>query len=111
MILKNKSLDERCLEIYEEDMINGGKVLILTVYCTKIDNGVWQLPAPQVYNETVYFNYKDKYDKQILAFRNDCQNITAEIGSILSSEIENLKLEIDTTQNALNEILFSKGEV
>lgn len=108
MILKNKSLDERCLEIYEDDMINGGKVLILTVYCTKVDNGVWQFPAPQIINETVYNNYKDKYDEQILAFRNDCENLTTEVGSVLSSEIEKLKLESIATQNAINEILFKE---
>lgn len=108
MILKNKSLDERCLEIYEEDMINGGKVLILTVYCTKVNNEVWQFPAPQIYNETVYNNYKEKYDEQILAFRNDCQGITGEVGSVLSSEIETLKAESIVTQTAINEMLFKE---
>ena len=111
MILENKSLDERCLEIYEEDMINGGKVLILTVYCTKVGSGVWQFPAPQIWNEKIYENYKEKYDGQILAFRNDCENLTSEKGSILSSEIETLKQELEITQNALNELLFLKEGV
>lgn len=108
MILENKSLDERQLNIYEEDMINGGKVLILTVYCTKVNNEVWQFPAPQVYNETVYNNYKDKYDEQILAFRNDCENVTGEVGSVLSNEIETLKAESIVTQTAINEMLFKE---
>ena len=37
MILKNKFLDERKLEIYEEDLINDSEVLVLVVYCVKRD--------------------------------------------------------------------------
>ena len=32
MITEYNSLDERCLSIYEHDMVNGSKVLILKVY-------------------------------------------------------------------------------
>lgn len=106
MILKNKSLDERCLEIYEEDMINGEEVLILVVYCNKVDNGLWQFPAPQIFNETIYNKYKEKYDDKILAFRNDCEGLTSDVGSLLITEIETLKEDAIATQNALNELLF-----
>lgn len=106
MILKNKSLDERCLEIYEEDIMSGNEVLILSVYCTKVNNAMWQFPQPQIWNEVIYNKYKEKYDAQVLAFRNDCENITTEKGSILSSEIENLKQELSLTQNAVNDLLF-----
>ena len=54
MVTEYNSLDERSLSIYEYDMINGGKALILKVYCTKRDNGVWELPAPQIFNNNVY---------------------------------------------------------
>ena len=40
MVTEYNSLDERSLSIYEYDMINGGKALILKVYWTKSDNGV-----------------------------------------------------------------------
>lgn len=108
MILKNKALDERCLEIYEEDIMSGNEILILTVYCTKIDDGLWQFPQPQIWNEVIYNKYKEKYDEQILAFRNDCENLTIEKGSILSNEIESLKQELSLTQNALNSLLFEE---
>lgn len=106
MILKNKSLDERCLEIYEEDIMSGNEILILSVYCTKVNNGMWQFPQPQIWNEVIYNKYKEKYDAQILAFRNDCENLTSEKGSVLSNEIESLKQELSITQTALNEILL-----
>ena len=54
MVTEYNSLDERSLSIYEYDMINGGKALILKVYCTKRDNGVWELPVPQIFNNNVY---------------------------------------------------------
>ncbi len=108
MILKNKSLDERCLEIYEEDIVGGNEILILNVYCTRINDGLWQFPQPQIYNEIIYAKYKEKYDEQILAFRNDCENLTTEKGSVLANEIENLKTELTVTQDALNEILFKE---
>ena len=111
MILKNKSLDERCLEIYEEDIVGGNEILILSVYCTKVDNGVWQFPQPQIWNEVIYNKYKEKYNEQILSFRNDCEALEGEKGSIVSTEINNLKQELEATQNALNELLFSQEGV
>ena len=41
MITRIRSLDERCLEIYETDIVNGGEVLILMAYCVRRTNGVW----------------------------------------------------------------------
>ena len=41
MLLKNRFLDERKLEIYEEDFINNSEVLVLIVYCVKRDGGMW----------------------------------------------------------------------
>ena len=111
MILKNKYLDERSLEIYEEDLINGGEVLVLTVYCTKVNNEVWQFPQPQIWNEVIYNKYKEKYDEQILSFRNDCESLEGKKGSIVSTEIIHLKQELEVTQNALNELLFLKEGV
>ena len=106
MILKTKKYDERCLEIFEEDLINDETLLILTVYCIKREEGVWEFPIPQITNERMYEKYKDKYDEQILSFRNDCDSREGEKGSIVTNEIEKLKSEMEITQEAINEILF-----
>ena len=53
MLLKNGFLDERKLEIYEEDFINNSEVLVLIVYCVKRDGGVWEMPSPQIFNENL----------------------------------------------------------
>lgn len=109
MNIKSESRIENKLNIFEEDIVNGGKILILTIYTIKENDGVWQFPSPQIFNEDIYNRYKDKYDAQIVAFRNDCENLTEEKGSVLANEIESLKQELSVTQNAINEILF--GEV
>ena len=90
MILKNKSLIEKCLEIYEIDYINGGEVLILKVYCTSLDGGVFSLNAPQIFNQAVYEANKVEYDAKIQEFRNSC-NINETDSTLLASEIEQLK--------------------
>ena len=60
MLLRNRFLDERKLEIYEEDFINNTEVLVLIVYCVKRDEGMWEMPSPQIFNEILYNKYKDK---------------------------------------------------
>lgn len=109
MITKNKSLDERCLEIYEDDVMNNCEILIVSVYCTRVNNGMWQFPAPQIWNETIYNKYREKYDAQIVAFRNDCESITVEKGSILMDQLADLQEELNTTQAAINELLFGEA--
>lgn len=91
MITEYGSLDERSFSIYEYDMINGGKALILKVYCVKRDNGVWELPAPQIFNPQVYNSNKLEYDEQVQAFRNDCTGSVDESTSVILNEIETLK--------------------
>lgn len=104
MILKNKTLDERCLEIYEEDVMSGNEILIITVYCTKVDGGVWQFPCPQIWNAVIYNKYREKYDAQILAFRNDCESITGEKGSIILNQINDLSGDNVIMMNAIDEL-------
>lgn len=104
MITSLKSLDERCLEIYEEDLINDTTILVARTYCIKRNNEVWQFPSPQICNEKIYEKNREKYDAQILAFRNDCENLTVDKGSVLASEIEALKLENTNNQLALAEV-------
>ena len=91
MITEYNSLDERCLSIYEHDMVNGSTVLILKVYCTKRDNGVWELPAPQIFNNNVYQANRASYDDAVQAFRNDCVGSVDESTSVILNEIESLK--------------------
>lgn len=100
MILETSCLDERCLNIYERDIVNGGNVLILKVYCIRRNNGMWEFPAPQIFNDIVYTNNRQEYDNQIQAFRNDCQGKVDET-SLALTQIENLKSEILNLKSAI----------
>ena len=104
MLTEFNSLDERCLTIYEYDMVNGGKALILKVYCTKRDNGVWELPAPQIFNNTVYQNNKANYDNAVQAFRNDCVGSVDESTSVMLNEIESLKKDNEMIMLAIADL-------
>ena len=104
MLTEFNSLDERCLSIYEYDMVNGGKVLILKVYCTKRDNGVWELPAPQIFNSSVYQANRASYDDAVQAFRNDCVGSVDESTSVILNEIESLKQDNEMIMLAIADL-------
>ena len=104
MLTEFNSLDERCLTIYEYDMVNGGKALILKVYCTKRDNGVWELPAPQIFNDTVYQANRTTYDNAVQAFRNDCVGSVNESTSVILNEIESLKQDNEMIMLAIADL-------
>lgn len=104
MLTEFNSLDERCLSIYEYDMVNGGKALILKVYCIKRDNGVWELPAPQIFNNNVYQANKTSYDEAIQAFRNDCVGRVDENTSVILNEIESLKQDNEIIMLAIADL-------
>ena len=104
MVTEYNSLDERSLSIYEYDMINGGKALILKVYCTKRDNGVWELPAPQIFNKTVYEANKVSYDDAVQAFRNDCVGSVDESTSVILTEIDSLKKDNEMIMLAIADL-------
>lgn len=104
MITRTRILDERCLEIYETDIVNGGEVLILMVYCVRRNNGVWALNEPQIYNEKIYEANKDMYNTQIQAFRNDCIGEVKEDLSLLVSQMESLKKDNSVIMNAIAEL-------
>ena len=104
MLTEFNSLDERCLTIYEYDMVNGGKALILKVYCTKRDNGVWELPAPQIFNSTVYQANRASYDEAVQAFRNDCTGSVDESTSVILNEIDSLKKDNEMIMLAIADL-------
>lgn len=104
MLTEYDSLDERSLSIYEYDMVNGGKVLILKVYCTKRNNGVWELPAPQIFNKTVYEANKVSYDDAVQAFRNDCLGSVDESTSVILTEIDSLKKDNEMIMLAIADL-------
>lgn len=104
MLTEFNSLDERCLSIYEYDMVNGGKALILKVYCIKRDNGVWELPAPQIFNNNVYQANKTSYDEAIQSFRNDCVGSVDENTSVILNEIESLKQDNEIIMLAIADL-------
>ena len=109
MITEYNSLDERCLSIYEHDMVNGSKVLILKVYCTKRDNGVSELPAPQIFNDTVYQANRTTYDNAVQAFRNDCMGSVNESTSVILNEIESLKQDNEMIMLAIADLASTVG--
>ena len=108
MLLKNGFLDERKLEIYEEDFINNSEVLVLIVYCVKRDGGMWEMPSPQIFNENLYNKYKDKYDEQVMAFRNDCSGVTDV--SLMENRFENIESQMEIMKTAFDELLLG-GDV
>ena len=104
MLTEFNSLDERCLTIYEYDMVNGGKAIILKVYCIKRNNGVWELPAPQIFNDTVYQANRTTYDNAVQAFRNDCVGSVDESTSVILNEIESLKQDNEMIMLAIADL-------
>lgn len=111
MLTEFNSLDERSLSIYEYDMVNGGKALILKVYCTKRDNGVWELPAPQIFNKTVYEANKVSYDDAVQAFRNDCLGSVNESSSVILTEIDSLKKDNEMIMLAIADLASTMNPV
>ena len=111
MLTEYDSLDERSLSIYEYDMVNGGKVLILKVYCTKRNNGVWELPAPQIFNNTVYQANKASYDDAVQAFRNDCLGSVDESTSVILTEIDSLKKDNEMIMLAIADLASTVNPV
>ena len=104
MITQYGSLDERRFSIYEYDMVNNEQVLIATVYCIRRNNGMWDLPAPQIFNKVIYNNNKAQYEAAIQAFRNDCLGSIDETSSALFTEIESLKKDNELIMNALSDL-------
>lgn len=104
MITQYGSLDERRFSIYEYDMVNNEQVIIVTVYCIRRDNGMWELPAPQIFNEVIYNNNKAQYEAAIQAFRNDCLGSINETSSALFTEIESLKKDNVLLMNAIADL-------
>ena len=94
---------EKCLTITETDMINGGEVTILIAYAIKDNDGVFTFPDTQIYNQDVYDRNKEIYNAQVLAFRNDCENMTDK-GSILENEISSLKEDNKIIMLAIDEL-------
>ena len=103
MNISTNSRIEKQLTIFETDMVNGGDVIILIAYAIKDDNGLYTFPDIQVYNQEVYNRNKEVYDAQILAFRNDCENIEDK-GSILADEISSLKKDNEIIMLAIDEL-------
>ena len=106
MIIKNSFLDERKLEIYEEDLVNDTEILVLVVYCVRRDDSaIWEMPSPQIFNSSLYEKYKDKYDEQVTAFRNDCSGVSD--ASLIENRFLVLEEEMEIMQTAFDEFLLS----
>ena len=73
MVIKEEQRLEKVLNIYEVDVINGGDVLVLTVYAVKENDDMWAFPSPQIFNEDVYRRNKTEYDVKVREFRGKCE--------------------------------------
>ena len=104
MKIKNSFLDERKLEIYEEDLVNDTEILVLVAYCVRRDDNVWEMPSPQIFNSSLYAKYKDKYDEQVTAFRNDCAGVSD--ASLIENSFSNIEEQMEIMQDAFDELLF-----
>ena len=106
MKIKNSFLDERKLEIYEEDLVNDTEILVLVVYCVRRDDSaIWEMPSPQIFNSSLYEKYKEKYDEQVTAFRNDCVGVSD--ASLIENRFSVLEEEMEIMQTAFDEFLLS----
>lgn len=73
MNIKSESRVEKKITISENDMVNGGEVLILIAYAIKENEDLWSYPAPQIFNYDVYTKNKAIYDEAVKNFRKECE--------------------------------------
>ena len=99
MKLINTSLDERCLNIYEYDSINDIDILIAKTYCIRKDGGIWELPSPQIFNQTIWDKNKSEYEDVIQSFRNDCQNLVDQPATLLQNQVTELNSDVDNLED------------
>ena len=90
-------------------MVNNEQILIATVYCIRRDNGMWELPAPQIFNEVIYNNNRAQYEAAIQAFRNDCLGSINETSSALFTEIKKKKKDNELIMNAIADLATEIG--
>ena len=76
----------------------------MIAYAIKNNDGVFTFPDTQIYNQEVYERNKEIYNAQILAFRNDCENMTEDKGSVLADEISSLKEDNKLIMLAIDEL-------
>ena len=105
MNVKKTSRIEGELRITETDIVGGGEILILIAYATKENDNLWSFPTPQIFNETIYEKYKDKYDEEVAKFRNNC-NLDATTLSTLETDVQSNKERLELVQAALDELLM-----
>ena len=70
MNIREESKIENKLTITENDIVNGGEVLILVAYAVKENENLYSFPAPQIFNQEIYEKNKAEDDKAVKEFRN-----------------------------------------
>lgn len=65
------------------------------------------MPSPQIFNENLYNKYKDKYDEQVTAFRNDCSG-TSDV-SLIENRFVNIESQMEIMKTAFDELLLGGG--
>ena len=73
MNIKEDIRVEKTLNITENDVLNGGEVLVLVAYAVKENEDLYSYPAPQIFNKEVYEKNKTEYDNAVKEFRTKCE--------------------------------------
>ena len=66
------------------------------------------MTRPQIFNENLQNKYKDKFDDQVMAFRNDCAGVTDV--SLIENRFENIESQMEIMKTAFDELLLG-GDV
>lgn len=64
---------EKTLNITENDVVNGGEVLVLVAYAIKENEDLYSFPSPQIFSKEIYEKNKTEYDNAVKEFRAKCE--------------------------------------
>lgn len=73
MNIKEDIRVEKTLNITENDVVNGGEVLVLVAYAIKENDDLYSFPSPQIFNKEIYEKNKTEYDNAVKEFRAKCE--------------------------------------
>jgi hypothetical protein len=73
MNIKEDIRVEKTLNITENDVLNGGEVLVLVAYAIKENEDLYSFPSPQIFSKEIYEKNKTEYDNAVKEFRAKCE--------------------------------------
>lgn len=73
MNIKEDIRVEKTLNITENDVVNGGEVLVLVAYAIKENEDLYSFLSPQIFSNEIYEKNKTEYDNAVKGFRAKCE--------------------------------------